>query len=41
MSLDNIFFKWETPATKYYIYSIANLLANILADKTFYSDFSF
>ena len=39
-----IVFKWETPATnmtKYHIYSITNFMANILADKTFYSDFSF
>ena len=36
-----IFFKWETPKTKYHIYSITNFMANILADKTLYSDFSF
>ena len=36
-----IFFKWETPATKYHIYSITNLMANILADKILNSDFSF
>ena len=36
-----IFFKWETPATKYHIYSITNFMANIKADKTLYSDFSF
>ena len=36
-----IVFKWETPATKYHIYSITNFMANILADKTLYSDFSF
>ena len=23
------FFKWETPATNYHIYSITNLMANI------------
>ena len=36
-----IFFKWETPATKYHIYSMTNFMANILADKTLNSDFSF
>ena len=39
-----IVFKWETPATnmtKYQIYSITNFMANLLADKTFYSDLSF
>ena len=36
-----IFFKWETPVAKYHIYSITNFMANILADKTLYSDFSF
>ena len=36
-----IFFKWETPATKYHIYSVTNFMANILEDKTLYSDFSF
>ena len=36
-----IFFKRETPATKYHIYSITNFMANILADKILYSDFSF
>ena len=36
-----IFFKWETLATKYYIYSITNLMANILADKILNYDFSF
>ena len=36
-----IFFKWETLATKYHIYSITNFMANILADKTLNSDFSF
>ena len=36
-----VFLKWETPATKYPIYSITNFMANILADKTSYSDFSF
>ena len=36
-----IFFKWETPATKYHIYFITNFMANILADKTLYPDFSF
>ena len=41
MSLDNNFFKWETPATKYHVYSITNFMANILADKILYSDFSF
>ena len=29
------------PATKYHIYSITNFMANILADKTLNSDFSF
>ena len=42
MSLDlTIFFKWETPATKYHIYSLTNFMVNILADKILYSDFSF
>ena len=36
-----IFFKWETPVKKYYIYSITNFMANISADKTLYSDFLF
>ena len=36
-----ISFKWEAPATKYHIYSITNFAANILADKTLNSDFSF
>ena len=36
-----IFFKWETPATKYHIYSVTNFMANILADKILYSDISF
>ena len=35
------FFKWETPVTKYHIYSITNFMVNILADKILYSDFSF
>ena len=48
MSLDNnclqMAHEWETPATnmtKYHIYSITNFMANSLAEKTFYSDFSF
>ena len=40
MSLDNNFLPWETPATKYHIYSITNFMANILAEKILYSDFS-
>ena len=36
-----IFFKWETPATKYHIYFITNFMAYILADKILYSHFSF
>ena len=36
-----MFFKWKTPATKYQIHSIPNFMANILADKTVNSDFSF
>ena len=36
-----IFFKWETHATKYHIYPITDLLANILTDKLLYSDLSF
>ena len=30
-----------TPATKYHTYSIGNLMAHILADKTLYSHYSF
>ena len=41
--MDKNFLQMEkkTHATKYYIYSIANFMANILADKTLYFDFSF
>ena len=41
VSLDNIFFKWEKPATKYHIYFITYFMANILADKILNSDLSF
>ena len=36
-----ISFKWETLATKYHIYSITNFMANSLANKRLYSEFSF
>ena len=41
MSLDTKFLQMGKPATKYHIYSISNFMANILADKTLNSDFSF
>ena len=36
-----ISFKWETPATKYHIYTITNFMASILSGKLLHSDFSF
>ena len=40
MSLDNNFLQMGGGG-KHHIYSITNFMANILADKTLYSDFSF